>query len=265
MRQSYVRVGKQALLQQSRYAHAKQFKRAKREERKLRTMLGRVIRDVERKSVSPSRELKELLVLVKRLHAQKRTDKNKLYSLHEPDVACISKGKAHKRYEFGCKVALAVTSQGGWVLAAKAMPGNPYDGHTLKATLEQASALTGKDLERVYVDMGYRGHDYEGPVIVNVDKRRRGRTPRSVWRWMKRRSAIEPTIGHLKEHKRLNRNRLKGVVGDKVNAFLAAAALNLHKIMRALAETPALLARFLVWLLEALQLRWLSPAPSGAR
>jgi IS5 family transposase len=265
LRQSYVRVGKQALLMQSRYAHAKQFKRAKREERKLRTILGRVIRDVERKATSPSRELKELLVLVKRLHAQKRTDKGKLYSLHEPDVACISKGKAHKRYEFGCKVALAVTSQGGWVLAAKAMPGNPYDGHTLKATLEQASALTGKTLERVYVDMGYRGHGYEGPVIVNVDKRRRGRTPRSVWRWMKRRSAIEPTIGHLKEHKRLNRNRLKGVLGDKMNALLAAAALNLHKIMRALAKTPALLARILVWLLDALELRRLSPAPSGAR
>ena len=265
LRQSYVRVGKQALLQQSRYAHAKQFKRAKREERKLRTMLGRVIRDVQRKAVSPSRELKELLVLVKRLHAQKRTDKGKLYSLHEPDVACISKGKAHKRYEFGCKVALAVTSQGGWVLAAKALPGNPYDGHTLKATLEQASSLSGKSLERVYVDMGYRGHDYEGPVIVNVDKRRRGRTPRSVWRWMKRRSAIEPTIGHLKEHKRLNRNRLKGALGDKINALLATAALNLHKIMRAPAETPALWTRFLVRLLNALEPRRRSPAPSSAR
>jgi len=265
LRQSYVRVGKQALLQQSRYAHAKQFKRAKREERKLRTMLGRVIRDVQRKVADPSPELKELLALSTRLHQQKRNDKRKLYSLHEPSVDCISKGKAHKRYEFGCKVALAVTSQGGWVLAAKAVPGNPYDGHTLTATLEQASDLTGKTLERVYVDMGYRGHGYEGPIIVNVDKRRRGRTPKSVWRWMKRRSAIEPTIGHLKGHKRLNRNRLKGALGDKVNALLAAAALNLHKIMRALAGMPALWARFLDWLLEALGLRRFSPAPSGAR
>ena len=265
LRQSYVRVGKQALLQQSRYAHAKQFKRARRETRRLRTLLGRVIRDVQRKAVDPSPELKELLALSSRLHQQRRLDKRKLYSLHEPAVDCISKGKAHKRYEFGCKVALAVTSQGGWVLAAKALPGNPYDGHTLKATLEQASSLTGKELERVSVDMGYRGHDYEGPIIVNVDKRRRGRTPRSVWRWMKRRSAIEPTIGHLKEHKRLNRNRLKGALGDRINALLAAAALNLHKIMRALAASPAPLARFLDWLLDALELRRLSPTPAGAR
>jgi len=265
LRQSYVRVGKQALLQQSRYAHAKQFKRARREERKLRTILGRVIRDVQRKVVDPSPELKELLALSVRLHQQKRLDKRKLYSLQEPSVDCISKGKAHKRYEFGCKVALAVTSQGGWVLAAKAMPGNPYDGHTLKTTLEQASDLTGRTLDRVYVDMGYRGHDYEGPIIVNVDKRRRGRTPRSVWRWMKRRSAIEPTIGHLKEHKRLNRNRLKGELGDRINALLAAAALNLHKIMKALAGSPTLLTRFLDWLLEGLELRRFSLAPSGAR
>lgn len=264
LRQSYVRVGKQALLMQSRYAHAKQFKRARRETRRLRTILGRVIRDVQRKVVDPSPELKELLALSIRLQQQKRSDKRKLYSLHEPAVDCISKGKAHKRYEFGCKVALAVTSQGGWVLAAKAMPGNPYDGHTLKATLEQASSLTGRTLDRVYVDMGYRGHDYEGPITVNVDKRRRGRTPKSVWRWMKRRSAIEPTIGHLKEHKRLNRNRLKGALGDRINALLAAAALNLHKIMRALAGMPVLWARFLGWLLEGLELRRLSPAPSGA-
>lgn len=263
LRQSYVRVGKQALLMQPRYAHAKQFKRARREERKLRTILGRVIRDVERKVVDPSPELKELLVLSGRLQQQKRTDKRKLYSLHEPGVDCISKGKAHKRYEFGCKVAVAVTSRGGWVLAAKAMPGNPYDGHTLKATLEQASDLTGMNLDRVYVDMGYRGHAYEGPIIVNVDKRRRGHTPKSVWRWMKRRAAIEPTIGHLKEHKRLNRNRLKGELGDRVNALLAAAALNLHKIMRALVASPAHLARFLAWLREALELRRLSPAPLG--
>ena len=264
LRQSYVRVGKQALLMQSRYAHAKQFKRARRETRRLRTILGRVIRDVQRKAVNPSPELKELLALSTRLHQQERTDKRKLYSLHEPAVDCISKGKAYKRYEFGCKVALAVTSHGGWVLAAKAMPGNPYDGHTLKAMLEQASSLTGRTLERVYVDMGYRGHDYEGPIIVNVDKRRRGRTPKSVWRWMKRRSAIEPTIGHLKEHKRLNRNRLKGALGDRINALLAAAALNLHKIMRTLAGMPVLLARFLGWLLEGLEPRRLSPAPSGA-
>jgi len=126
LRQSYVRALKQTLLLQSRYAHAvEQFKRARKATRRLKTFLGRVIRDVQRKASNPSPELQNLLALSERLHAQKRSDKGKLYSLHEPNVDCISKGKAHKRYEFGCKVALATTSKGGWLLAAKAHPGYP--------------------------------------------------------------------------------------------------------------------------------------------
>jgi IS5 family transposase len=126
------------------------------------------------------------------------------------------------------------------------------------------NALAGLDPERVYEDMGYRGHDYEGPIIVNVDKRRRGRTPKSFWHWMKRRAAIEPTTGHLKAHKRLNKNRLKGKLGDRMNAPFAAAAFNLHKTMRALASMPALLARFLVRLFEALNRRAFKPATPAA-
>jgi transposase, IS5 family len=115
LRQSYVRVGKRLLARQSRYAHAKQFKRARRCTRRLRTLLGRVIRDIERKLPDPGEGTGDLLALAKRLHRQRRHDKSKLYSVHAPEVECISKGKAHKRYEFGCKVALAVTSKGGWV------------------------------------------------------------------------------------------------------------------------------------------------------
>ena len=220
LRQSYVRIGKRLLFQQSRYAHAKQFRRARRETRKLRTILGRVIRDIERKALNPSEELASLLKLGWRLYQQQRTDKNKLYSIHPPEVECIAKGKARKRYEFGCKVSLAVTSKGGWLLGARACPGNSYDGHTLKDTLRQVEGVAGRAPEHAFVDMGYRGHDYDGPTEVHVDRRRRGRVPKGVWRWMKRRAAIEPTIGHLKSGKRLDRNRLKGTHGDKLNVVL---------------------------------------------
>ena len=234
LRQSYVRVGKTLLAQQSRYAHAKQFKRARRCTRKLRTILGRVIRDVERKCRRPSAETGDLLALAKRLHLQKRHDKGKLYSVHAPEVECISKGKAHKRYEFGCKVALAVTSKGGWVLAAQALEGNPYDGHTLQGTMDQLLKMSGVEPEHVYADMGYRGHDYEGGCQIHISSRRRSGVAGSVWRWMKRRAAIEPSIGHLKEDRRMGRNRLKGTLGDKINALLSAAGMNFSKLLAAL-------------------------------
>jgi transposase, IS5 family len=244
LRQSYVRVGKRLLAQQSRYAHAKQFRRARRCTRKLRTILGRVIRDIERKLPDPGERLADLLALAKRLHRQERHEKGKLYSVHAPEVECISKGKAHKRYEFGCKVALAITSKGGWVLAARSLEGNPYDGHTLRGTMERIVARSGAEPEHVYCDMNYRGHDYEGECEIHVGRRRRGSIAKSVWRWMRRRAAIEPSIGHLKEERRMERCRLKGTEGDKVNAVLSAAAMNFSKLLAALgASLSFLLAR----------------------
>ena len=154
LRQSYVRVGKRLLAQQSRYAHARQWWRARGCTRKLRTILGRVIRDIERKDERPSADTEKLLTLAKRLYRQKRHDKGKLYSVHAPEVECVSKGKAHKRYEFGSKVALAVSSKGGWVLAAQALEGNPYDGHTLQSTMDRIVATNGTEPEHVYCDMG---------------------------------------------------------------------------------------------------------------
>jgi IS5 family transposase len=158
-----------------------------------------------------------------------------VYSVHEPAVDCISKGKAHKRYEFGCKVSVAATSRGGWFVGALAFHGNPYDGHTYAATLAQVERLS-RLPEYVYVDQGYRGHGWDGESTVYVDKRRRGRTARSVWRWMKRRAAIEPGIGHLKQEHRMDRNRLKGVSGDRMNAILSAAGMNFRKLLRYLAD-----------------------------
>jgi len=92
--------------------------------------------------------------------------------------------------------------------------------------MKQVEKLLGKQVKEVHVDMGYRGHDYQGEAAIHVDKRRRGRTPQSLWRRMKRRAAVEPSIGHLKTEHRLERNRLKGIAGNAVNAVMAAAAMN---------------------------------------
>ena len=230
IRQNYNRKSKQLLAQQSRYAHARQMKRAKRCTRKLKTYLGRVIRDIERKCPYPDQQLDQLLDISTKIHRQQRHDKNKVYSVHAPEVECISKGKAHKRYEFGCKVSVAATSKGGWFVGAMALAGNPYDGHTLSDALKQVQRIA-RNPEHVFVDMGYRGHGCKGDVQIHVDKRRRGRTAKSMWRWMKRRAAIEPGIGHLKREHRMDRNRLKGRQGDCFNAILSAAGMNFAKLL----------------------------------
>jgi transposase, IS5 family len=235
IRQNYNRKSKQLIAQQSRYAHARQMKRAKKCTRKLKTYLGRVIRDIERKCPYPDKPLDQLLDISTKIYRQQRHDKNKVYSVHAPEVECISKGKAHKRYEFGCKVSVAATSKGGWFVGAMAAHGNPYDGHTLSEALEQVERIA-KAPDHVFVDMGYRGHGYRGDVQVHVDKRRRGRTAKSMWRWMKRRAAIEPGIGHLKREHRMDRNRLKGVEGDRFNAILSAAGMNFAKLLRWLVD-----------------------------
>ena len=141
LRQNYNRNAKQLLAQQSRYAHAQQMKRAGQCTRKLKTYLGRVIRDLGRKCPHPDEPLQSLLEIGTRIFYQKRNDRHKIYSVHEPAVECISKGKAHKRYEFGCKVSVAATSRGGWFVGAKAIHGNPYDGHTLPEALEQVERI----------------------------------------------------------------------------------------------------------------------------
>ena len=231
IKQSYQRVGKHLVMKASRYAHARQMNRAKACTRKLRTNLGRVIREVERQAVPAS--VARVLCLCKRIHAQKRNDEAKVYSVHEPEVMCIAKGKAGRKYEFGQKVSVAVTSKGGWMLGAMCITGNPYDGHTLQRQMEQVDRLCIKKpvSQTVHVDMGYRGHNYRGDKTVIVDQRRRAGTPKRVWRWMKRRAAVEPTIGHLKSDHRLERNQLRGTLGDSINALLSAAAMNFGKLL----------------------------------
>jgi IS5 family transposase len=220
-------------MQSSRYVHARQMKRARACTRKLKTQLGRVVREIERQVETPSNKLRKLLRTAHQIHAQQRQDKNKIYSVHEPEVQCIAKGKAGKQYEFGNKVSVAVSSRGGWFVGAKSFTENPYDGHTLAAQMKQVESLIANKVSEAYVDMGYRGHDYDGAVTVHVDKRRRGRTSEARWRWMKRRAAVEPSIGHLKSEHRLERNRLRGTAGNAINAILAAAAMNFQKLLGA--------------------------------
>jgi IS5 family transposase len=238
LRQSYRFVGKTALFMHSRYAHARQMKRARRSTRKLKTYLGRVIRDIERKLeqfvITPleREKLAESLQLAKQLLAQTKYSKNKIYSIHAPEVECLAKGKAHKRYEFGCKASFVTTAKNNWIVAAEALHGNPYDGHTLASAIEQTEKLTGVAVAQVVCDLGYRGHNYAGQADVKIVRSGSKTSRRKLRKIFKRRSSIEPTIGHLKSDNRLDRNYLKGQLGDKLNVILAAAGYNFRKLLR---------------------------------
>lgn len=233
LRQSYVRVGKIAAVKVGRYAHARQYQRMRRSLRKLRTYVGRLIRDIRRKVCAPDEALATLLQRADRVRQQQPHDTQKLYSLHEPEVQCISKGKAHKRYEFGQKVAIATTNRGNWIVGAKLLPDNPYDGHTLAETLTTVESVTGVAVTDAYVDKGYRGHGCTTAVTVHVAGQRSG--SRAERKRRRRRSAIEPKIGHLKSDHRMDRCFLTGLAGDAINAVLAAAGSNLRKLLRRLA------------------------------
>jgi transposase, IS5 family len=241
LRQSYARVGKLALIKHQRYAHAKQFKRARRALKTLRTYLGRVMRDIGRKiadNAALEPKFAKLLLLARRVHEQQQRQRGpKVYSLHAPEVECIGKGKAHRPYEFGVKVSVATTishARGGqFVTHLKTLPGNPYDGHTLATVIPEMEALVGNIIERLVLDKGYRGHnappDYKFRVFISGQKR--GVTP-SIKRTMRRRSAIEPVIGHLKAEHRMGRNYLWFKHGDANNALLAAVGYNFRRLIR---------------------------------
>jgi IS5 family transposase len=199
LRQSYLRLGKRALIMSSRYAHARQMRRAKREQKKLKYFLGRVYRNILRNCPEPDAELKELLYQAKQLLNQQRHDKNKLYSLHAPEVECIAKGKAHKKYEFGCKVSVVTTSLDNWVVGIEALHNNPFDGHTLKGALKQVTRLVGWNPQNAYCDKGYQGNPKQiGDTAIHLANRRKSSIKPSEWRWFRRSNAIEPVIGHMK-------------------------------------------------------------------
>lgn len=236
LRQSYVRLGKQAMLKQSRYAAARQGRRAQKQTQKLRTYLGRVIRDIERKFSVPCQALATLLESAKRIYTQQKQDTAKCYSVHAPEVECIAKGKANKKYEFGCKVAVVTTSKSNWIVAIAAHHGNPYDGATLAPALAQMEQLTGIRPKQAIVDQGFRGAQYH-PADVEVLVCARGKRTGYLKRLLKRRNAIEPVIGHSKADHGMGRNYLKGQQGDQINALLAGCGFNLRKLCRFFMET----------------------------
>ena len=248
LRQSYARLGKRVLRKAGAYLHARQNNRAKRELKRLKTFLGRVTRDIRRKlagDAALTSHFARALALVDRLLAQQRHDTGKLYSLHAPEVECLAKGKVHKKYEFGVKVSVAVTNRSGFVLGMMALPGNPYDGHTLDGAARQVERLTGTPIARLYVDRGYRGHNDRRKDRVFLSGQRRGLTP-TIRKELRRRSAIEPAIGHMKTDGRLGRNYLLGTLGDAINAILAGVGYNLRLILNWLRALFALIVTALL-------------------
>jgi transposase, IS5 family len=234
LRQNYNRLAPRLAIQAGRYAHARQFKRMRKALKKLKGYTGRVLRDLRRQldaiPAGPLRErVLDALVLIGRLLHQGPTSRGKIYALHEPEVDCISKGKARKRYEFGTKVSLATTIDEGFVVGMRALPGNPYDGHTLPEALEQVEILTGQAPALAVVDRGYRGHNVSRTQVL-ISGTRRGLTP-TLKRLLRRRSAIEPEIGHMKTDGRLSRCPLKGTTGDAIFAVLCGCGHNIRKIL----------------------------------
>lgn len=224
------------------YAHARQFRRLKKVLKRQRTILGIVLREVQRKMAelpqAAQDKINHWMTLAERIRTQGPKDKNKLYALHAPEAECISKGKSRNPYEFGVKASIAVTHKQGLIVGARAFPGNPYDGHTLAEQIEQTTNLL-QDLKvkptTAIVDLGYRGVDHLVPA--QIIHRGRFKTMSAQQRkWLKRRQAVEPVIGHLKADHRMDRCWLKGSEGDAIHTVLCAAGFNLRWLLRAIAR-----------------------------
>ena len=251
LRQNYNRIAPKLAGQIARYAHAKQYRRMRNHVKKLKTLVGRDWRDVSRQLAQVPQHLKpkvtDLLQKVERLLKQQPQDNHKLYSLHAPEVECINKGKSRQPYEFGVKVSVMTTHKEGLVVGMRSLPGNPYDGHTLHLALEQAAVLMQQQPKEVFVDLGYRGATVPAGVKVYHRKLRRGITAR-LKRDIRRRSAIEPVIGHMKNDGRLRRNWLQGTEGDAFHAILCGCGHNLRMILRKLRLLLVLIFLCLDWL-----------------
>ena len=261
LKQTFAKEGKELRRKAGGYAHAKQFRRLRRTVKRQRTILGVVLREAQRKLDAqmqaiaaggrPEREpsgptaLAELqmwLGRAERIHTQQRHDKNKLYALHAPEVECIGKGKARKPYEFGVKVSLAVTHKQGLMVGARSFPGNPFDGHILSAQLEQTTNLLqdlGRGPTQAIVDLGFRGVDADNPGVDIIHRGKYRTLTGQQRRWLKRRQAIEPAIGHTKSDHRMDRCWLQGALGDALHALSCAAGYNIRWLMRAIVRLGA--------------------------
>ena len=246
LKQTFAKEGKELRRKAGGYAHAKQFRRLRRVVKRQRTILGIVMREVQRKRQAPDGEptgplaasdLSMWLERAERVRTQQRKDKNKLYALHAPEVECIGKGKARKPYEFGVKTAVTISHAAGLMMGARTFPGNPYDGHILSATLEQATILIQDHsirIKDVLVDLGFRGVDADNPGKQIIHRGKFKSLSRQQKGWLRRRQAIEPAIGHLKSDNRMDRCWLHGALGDALHAVGCAAGFNVRWLLRAI-------------------------------
>jgi len=265
LKQTDAKQGRALRFKAGGYGHAKQYRRLRGVVKRQRTILGRVLREIERKrpqafkaSSQALTHLKTLMERAERLRTQRPKDKNKLYALHAPEVECIGKGKARKSYEFGVKASIAVTHKQGLIVGARTFPGNPYDGHILAAQLEPTNILledTGAKPRHVFVDLGYRGVDGDNPDVQIIHRGKAKSLTPPQRRQLKRRQAIEPTIGHLKQDHRMQRCWLKGQIGDAIHAVCCAAGFNLRWLLRAIVDQgiKAVFLRLIRTLAEAAQ------------
>jgi len=236
LRQSYRRVVKKHVLNQRFATHPKNRKKARASLRSLKTIAGRLIRELHRKLPADSLAYHHAaLRRFERAIKQQRSDKNKIYSLHEPDVACIIKGKVHKRFEFGSKAAVALTKDTNLIVGVASFLGNPHDSNTLEGTLQAVERTAGKRPKESICDRGYRGKASVGTTRISIPKAKKHKNSyqkQKTRKKFRRRAAIEPIIGHTKQHFRLGRNYLKGFLGDEINLTLAAMAFNLRSWIR---------------------------------
>ena len=265
LRQSYTRILKRLLLDQRFRNHPKNKGKAKKADKKIKTIAGRLVRELERKL--PPSLYQNTLALFTQVLAQKKADSNKIYSLHEPHVQCISKGKEHKKYEFGSKVSIITTKNTGVIIGAINIEKNVHDSKTLQPALSQQQRLTGSLLKNNFVDRGYRGvKEVLGTKIIIPDSPGKERTAyekQKLRKGFKRRAAIEPKIGHLKQDHRLSRNFYKGIKGDNNNVMLAAAAMNFKRMMNKWKLNPLLfLLRFFQTVLHLIKTQYLKSSVS---
>ncbi|HEX5398460.1 MAG TPA: IS5 family transposase [Verrucomicrobiae bacterium] len=237
LRRRYRKAVRQGVRAQRWHRDRRKRKLARRALRQMKTIAGRLLRELERKlPAAVGQQQQANFALYRRVLKQQPADRDKIYSLHEPQVYCLSKGKEHKKYEFGSKASVVMAKNSGVIVGAVAHAQNLYDGDALAPTLEQAQAITGRVPCRAIVDRGYRGRKVvQGTEVLTPGKAKaaQSRYQRAQMRArFRRRAAIEPLIGHLKGQYRLARCFLKGFVGDQVNLLLAAAAWNLRKWLR---------------------------------
>jgi transposase, IS5 family len=244
LNETYEKKYKKGLIQLWKYKDASKSKKRIKTMKHLKVLVGRLIRAVERRLLKSAIELKDqewiLFDRIKQVHAQsflskdakekyKKAGNNVIYSFHAKEVECIGKGKLNKPYEFGNKVAIAVSGRGNFILGVKSFHGNPYDGHTLAQTVTQIEKITDHEPNKIFVDLGYRGSNYSKKGKIYTPYTKKEITP-EIKAMQSRRSAIEPVIGHLKQYGRMGRNYLKGAIGDIVNPLISAIGFNLRGI-----------------------------------